>query len=94
MLDPKVFKAYDVRGLYPTELDEEGAYAIGRAVVQQFEPKRFAVGRDMRLSSPAMAAAAMRGVADGGAEVLDRRMSRPTAKRLGSNCCTTARPIA
>jgi len=49
MLDPKVFKAYDVRGLYPTELDEEGAYAIGRAVVQQFEPKRFAVGRDMRL---------------------------------------------
>ena len=56
MLDPKVFKAYDVRGLYPTELDEEGAYAIGRAVVQQFEPKRFAVGRDMRLSSPAMAA--------------------------------------
>src|SRR5690348_5175104 len=71
MLDPKAFKAYDVRGLYPTELDEEGAYAIGRAVVQQFEPKRFAVGRDMRLSSPPMAAAAMRGVADGGAEVLD-----------------------
>jgi phosphomannomutase len=74
MLDPKVFKAYDVRGLYPTELDEEGAYAIGRAVMQQFEPKRFAVGRDMRLSSPAMAAAAIRGVADGGAEVLDLGM--------------------
>jgi len=74
MLDPKAFKAYDVRGLYPAELDEEGAYAIGRAVVQQFEPKRFAVGRDMRLSSPAMAAAAMRGVADGGAEVLDLGM--------------------
>jgi phosphomannomutase len=74
MLDPTVFKAYDVRGLYPTQLDEEGAYAIGRAVVQQFEPKRFAVGRDMRLSSPAMAAAAMRGVADGGADVLDLGM--------------------
>ena len=74
MLDPKIFKAYDVRGLYPSELDEEGAYAIGRAVVQQFEPKRFAVGRDMRLSSPAMAAAAIRGVADGGAEVLDLGM--------------------
>ena len=55
MLDPKVFKAYDVRGVYPTELDEEGAYAIARAVVEQFEPKRFAVGRDMRISSPAMA---------------------------------------
>jgi phosphomannomutase len=74
MLDPKVFKAYDVRGLYPTELDEEGAYAIGRAVVQQFEPKRFAVGRDMRLSSPAMAAAAIRGAVDGGAEVVDLGM--------------------
>jgi phosphomannomutase len=74
MLDPKVFKAYDVRGIYPTELDEEGAYAIGRAVVELFEPKRFAVGRDMRLSSPSMAAAAIRGAADGGAEVLDLGM--------------------
>ena len=61
MLDPKVFKAYDVRGIYPKELDEDGAYAIARAVVEQFEPKRFAVGRDMRLSSPAMAQAAILG---------------------------------
>ena len=39
MLDPKAFKAYDVRGQYPEELDEDGAYAIGRAYVQQFEPR-------------------------------------------------------
>src|SRR5213075_997688 len=71
MLDPKVFKAYDVRGIYPDELDEEGAYAIGRAYVQQFEPRRIAVGRDMRLSSPQIAAAVIRGAADEGAEVLD-----------------------
>src|SRR3954463_10708173 len=71
MLDPKVFKAYDVRGLYPEELDEEGAYAIGRAYVQQFEPRRMAIGRDMRLSSPQMAEAVIRGAADEGAEVLD-----------------------
>jgi phosphomannomutase len=71
MLDPKIFKAYDVRGIYPADLDEEGAYAIGRAYVQQFEPRRIAVGRDMRLSSPQMAAAVMRGAADEGAEVLD-----------------------
>src|SRR5205807_6174490 len=51
VLDPKVFKAYDVRGIYPTELDEEGAYAIGRAFVEQFEPRRIAVGHDMRVSS-------------------------------------------
>ena len=71
MLDPKVFKAYDVRGIYPAELDEEGAYAIGRGYVAQFEPRRIAVGRDMRLSSPAMAAAVIRGAAEAGAEVLD-----------------------
>jgi phosphomannomutase len=74
MLDPKAFKAYDVRGIYPAELDEAGAYAIGRAVVEQFEPKRFAVGRDMRVSSPSMAEAAIRGAVDGGAEVLDLGM--------------------
>src|SRR5438477_6814406 len=71
MLEPKVFKAYDVRGIYPEELDDDGAYAIGRAYVQQFEPRRIAVGRDMRLSSPQIAAAVIRGAADEGAEVLD-----------------------
>ena len=71
MLEPSVFKAYDVRGLYGSELDEDGAYAIGRAYVEQFEPRRMAVGRDMRPSSPAMAAALIEGGADGGADVLD-----------------------
>jgi phosphomannomutase len=70
-LDPKVFKAYDVRGVYPTELDEDGAYAIARAYVEQFEPKRIAVGRDMRLSSPSIAEAVIQGAHAGGAEVLD-----------------------
>ena len=71
MLDPKVFKAYDVRGIYPTELDEDGARAIGRAYVEQFEPEKIAVGRDMRVSSPSMAAAVMEGAASAGADVLD-----------------------
>src|SRR5437763_15299045 len=71
VLDPKVFKAYDVRGIYPDDLDEDGAYAIGRAYVEQFEPRRIAIGRDMRLSSPQMAAAAIRGASEAGAEVLD-----------------------
>ena len=74
MLDPKVFKAYDVRGIYPDDLDESGAYAIGRAYVEQFEPRRIAVGRDMRLSSPQMAAEVIRGAAEAGAEVLDLGM--------------------
>jgi phosphomannomutase len=71
VLDPKVFKAYDVRGLHPSELDEEGAYAIGRAYAEHFRPQRIAIGRDMRVSSPSMAAAAIEGAADGGADVLD-----------------------
>jgi phosphomannomutase len=71
VLDPKVFKAYDVRGIYPSEIDEAGAYAIGRAYVEQFEPRRIAVGRDMRVSSPRIAAEVMRGAATAGAEVLD-----------------------
>jgi phosphomannomutase len=74
MVDPKVFKAYDVRGIYPDELDDEGAYAIARAYVEEFEPKALAVGHDMRLSSPAMSAAAIRGAADGGADVRDLGM--------------------
>jgi phosphomannomutase len=71
VLAPGAFKAYDVRGLYRSELDEEGAYAIGRAYVEHFEPRSIAVGRDMRLSSPSMAEAAIAGAADGGADVLD-----------------------
>ncbi|MBA2742021.1 MAG: phosphomannomutase, partial [Actinobacteria bacterium] len=71
MLDPKAFKAYDIRGLYPSELDEDGAYRIGRAYVEHFEPRSIVVGRDMRISSPAMAAAVIEGAADGGADVVD-----------------------
>jgi phosphomannomutase len=74
MVDPKVFKAYDVRGIHAAELDEEGAYAIGRAYVEEFEPTAIAVGRDMRLSSPAMSASVIRGAADGGADVHDLGM--------------------
>ena len=71
VLDPSVFKAYDVRGLYPSQLDEDGAYRVARAYVEHFEPRAVALGRDMRLSSPAMLAAAGEGIADAGADVVD-----------------------
>jgi phosphomannomutase len=71
VLDPKVFKAYDVRGIHPTEIDEDGARATGRAYVEQFEPERIAVGRDMRVSSPTMARAVIEGASAAGAEVVD-----------------------
>ncbi len=71
MLDPKVFKAYDVRGVYGEELDEDGAYAIGRAYVEQFGSQRIAIGRDMRVHAPTMQAATIEGAVDGGADVVD-----------------------
>ena len=71
MLDPKVFKAYDVRGIYPSELDEDGAYAVGKAFVEVFETKRIAVGHDMRVTSPSMAEAVIRGASEAGADVLE-----------------------
>jgi len=71
VIDPKVFKAYDVRGIYGAELDEDGARGIGRAFVEVFAPKRIAVGRDMRISSPSMAEAVIAGAGEAGADVLD-----------------------
>jgi phosphomannomutase len=74
VIDPAAFKAYDVRGIYPAQLDEKGAYAIGRAYVDQFSPSTIAVGRDMRMSGVTMAEAVCEGAADAGAEVLDLGM--------------------
>ena len=71
VLDPTVFKAYDVRGIYPSQLDEEGAYRVARAYTAHFEPRSVALGHDMRLSSPSMAKAAAEGVADAGADVVE-----------------------
>src|SRR5215813_12395589 len=73
-LNPGIFKAYDVRGLYPSEVNEEGARAIGAAFVAYLQAKRIAVGRDMRLSSPALAAAFIDGATSQGADVVDYGM--------------------
>ncbi len=65
------FKAYDIRGRVPDELNEELAYRLGRAFAAFLKPKQVAVGQDIRPSSPALAAALSRGLNEGGAEVLD-----------------------
>jgi phosphomannomutase len=71
MLSPSVFKAYDVRGIVPDELDADGAHRLAQAYVAAFEPETMAIGRDMRLSSPDLAAAAVRGASEAGADVVD-----------------------
>ncbi len=65
------FKAYDVRGRIPDQLDQDVARRIGRAFVAALNPRKVVVGRDIRLSSPAMANALAAGLTDGGADVLD-----------------------
>lgn len=65
------FKAYDVRGRVPDQLNDELAYRIGRAYCEVVQPRRVVVGRDIRLSSPALLDALARGLQDGGADVYD-----------------------
>jgi phosphomannomutase len=79
VIDPGIFKAYDIRGIHPDQLDEDVAYRVGRAfarVISQLESTpvdqlRLGLGRDMRLSAPAMAARYAEGMRDEGATVLD-----------------------
>jgi phosphomannomutase len=73
-LNRGIFKAYDVRGVYPDEINEETARAIGVGFAEYLKPKRIAVGRDMRLSSPALAAAFIDGVTSQGVDVVDYGM--------------------
>jgi phosphomannomutase len=82
-MDPSIFKAYDIRGVYPEEMDEKLAYRIGRAfarVLSELENApvrelRVAVGRDMRLSAPGMLERYSAGIIDEGADVIDIGMA-------------------
>ena len=81
-IQPSIFKAYDVRALYPSELDEATAYLIGRAYVAYMEstraagsagagPLRISVSRDMRLSSPSLSQSFVEGAREQGANIVD-----------------------
>lgn len=67
----KSFKAYDVRGRIPDELNPEAVYRIGRAYAEFLKPGRVAVGRDIRHSSKEFADALVRGLTDSGVDVVD-----------------------
>jgi phosphomannomutase len=54
MINPSVFKAYDVRGLYPSEITEDLFHQLGRAFVAYLGPGTYAVTRDMRVSSSSL----------------------------------------
>jgi phosphomannomutase len=66
-----VFRAYDIRGVYPQDIDEEAYYRIAKGYVYVFKPKTMVVGMDARLSSPQLKASAIRGFLDSGVDVVD-----------------------
>lgn len=70
-VNPGIFKAYDIRGIYPTELNEDVAYHIGRAFATFLAAETVIVGRDMRTSGPAIFEAVTRGLMEQGADVIN-----------------------
>jgi phosphomannomutase len=68
---PNIFKSYDIRGIYPAELDDDLAFAIGRAFVEELGITSVVVGRDMRPSGESLFAALARGANEAGADVTD-----------------------
>ena len=76
-MDPEIFKAYDIRGKYPEQIDERDAEDIAYAYVsflreeRSLEKMKIVVGRDMRLSSPALAEATIKGLREAGSDVID-----------------------
>ena len=70
-LNPGIFKSYDVRGIYPAELNDDVAYGIGGWFASLLGAKRIAVGRDMRPSGEKLFEAFSRGATESGADVLD-----------------------
>src|SRR5579885_3493168 len=71
MIDPAIFKAYDIRGTYPDQLTEEAAHAIGGATIDYLGVSQIAVARDMRTSGPELMAELIRGMVEQGADVID-----------------------
>ncbi|MGH2493566.1 MAG: phosphomannomutase/phosphoglucomutase, partial [Ktedonobacteraceae bacterium] len=74
-IDPAIFSAYDIRGIYGKDLTDEIAYRIGRAAALYLKAPEIAVGRDMRVSSPALAAALLRGITDQGVNAIELGMT-------------------
>ena len=70
-LSNKGFGAYDIRGVYPEDVNEELAYRIGRVFPGLFDAKKVAVGHDIRLSGPSLRDALVKGLTEAGCDVMD-----------------------
>ncbi len=70
-IDPAIFGDYDIRGIYPTQINEKIFYLIGKAIATYLDVDQIAVGRDMRLSSPTLAQAVIKGLRSLGVDIVD-----------------------
>ena len=70
-MQEKIFKAYDVRGIYPNEISEADVYKISKAYLEFVNPKEVVIGCDVRLSSATLKKAAIKAVTDSGIKVID-----------------------
>jgi phosphomannomutase len=70
-INSSIFKAYDIRGIYPRDLNEETAYLIGRAMVKVTGAKTVVVGHDARFSSNSLVRAVVKGITEQGADAID-----------------------
>ncbi|HUX36080.1 MAG TPA: phosphomannomutase/phosphoglucomutase [Candidatus Paceibacterota bacterium] len=71
MVNEAIFKAYDIRGIYPDELNDDVIYKIAQAYARLVRPKRVVLGRDVRISGPSLWKAAAQGLTDHGVDVID-----------------------
>lgn len=71
MINEAIFKAYDIRGIYPDELNEDIVYKITQAYAKLIQPKKVVLGRDVRISGPSLWKAAAQGLIDHGVDVID-----------------------
>ena len=70
-IDTSIFKAYDIRGICPDELNDQVAYLVGKALVNFLKCKEVVIGRDTRISSPSLHSALVKGITEQGADVID-----------------------
>ncbi|MCS7095081.1 MAG: phosphomannomutase/phosphoglucomutase [Thaumarchaeota archaeon] len=82
-MDPAIFRAYDARGVYPRQINERVAYALGRAFSRMTGARRVLVGRDVRLSGPSLIRAVALGLEDEGSEVCTAGMVPTPTLYLG-----------
>ena len=71
IINPAIFKAYDIRGIYPLDFNEKAAYAITQAFIKLYQPKKVVLGRDVRESGESLFNSSLLAFLNAGVNVID-----------------------